>query len=145
MRSILSTVTAALAAVALALTVTPAASAADLGGMWNSASRRGGDIGYSMKVTSQSPPPRAYSVVLRFHYQDGKVGPRIKAWMTSTGSTVLLVLNGKGGLADLGNPNIMKGTLGQDGSLYFPTCYKQLTFINKGFARQACLFQEFAV
>lgn len=147
MRRILSTVTAALAATALALTMSSAAAAAaddDLSGMWNSSSRREGYIGYSMKVVSKSTPAGAYSVVLRFHYQDGRVGPRIKGGMTSKGNKVYLVLNGKGGLADLSNPNIMTGTIGQDGSMYFRTCYKQLTFITKGFAPQACLFQEFA-
>jgi hypothetical protein len=55
----------------------------------------------------------------------------------------MLVLNGKGGLMDPSNPNIMKGTLGQDGSMYFPTCYKQLKYVTKKQAPKMCLFQEF--
>jgi hypothetical protein len=145
MRRVLSVMTVAVAAAALVLGLAPAASASDdLSGKWNAASRRGGYPGYSMKVTSaDANPANAYFVVLRFHYQDGRVGPRIRAGMVSDGNKLQLVLNGKGGLADPSNPNIMNGTIGQDGSMYFPTCYKQLKFVTKKMAPQMCLFQEF--
>lgn len=146
MRKVLTAVVALLAITGLTLTVSPAASAADLSGMWNAEARRGGYPGYSMKViAADNPPGNAYDVVLRFHYQDGRVGPRIKGGIAVDGTKLYLVLNGKGGLADMSNPNIMKGTLGQDGSMYFPTCYKQLKFVTKKTAPEACLFQEFKV
>jgi hypothetical protein len=137
--------TVAVATAALVLGLAPVASAADdLSGSWNSASRRGGDPGYSMKVTAaDADPGNAYFVMLRFHYQDGRVGRRIKAGMATEGNGLMLVLNGKGGLMDPSNPNIMMGTLGQDGSMYFPTCYKQLKFVTKKMAPTMCLFQEF--
>lgn len=146
MRRVLTSVAATLSAVGLVLTLAPAASAADdLAGAWNAASRRDGGPGYSMKVTSaDADPGNAYNAVLRFHFQDGKVGKRVKAGIVQNGSKVWLLLNGKGGFANPKNPNIMKGSLGQDGSMYFPTCYKQLDYVTKKMAPEMCLFQEFA-
>ena len=146
MRRALAVVASALLATGMTVAQSPLATAApsdDLSGAWNSAALRAGDPGYSMKVISQSTPPAAYTVVLRFHYQDGRLGPRIKAGMASNGRKATLLLAGKGAMADQGNPHLMQGTVGQDGSLYFPTCYKELRFISKKQAPQACLFQQF--
>lgn len=142
-----SAVTVAVLGLGGAIALAPSASAADdISGSWNAVSRKGGDPGYSMKITAaDADPGNAYSGVLRFHYQDGKVGPKIKAGLLTNGSKVWLLLNGQGGFADASNPNIMKGTIGQDGSLYFPTCYKKLKFVTKKNAPESCLFQEFPV
>ena len=144
MRRVLSLTAVAAAAAALVLGFAPSASAApDLSGKWNAASLRQGGPGYSMKVIAQDiPPASAYDAVLRFHFQDGHLGPKIKAGMLNNGSKIWMVLNGKGGLENTSNPNIMKGTVGNDGSLYFPTCYKQLTYVTKKMAPEMCLFQE---
>jgi hypothetical protein len=145
MRRVLTVMAATLSVAGLVLGIAPAASAADdLAGSWNAASRRDGGPGYSMKVTAaDADPGNAYSAVLRFHFQDGKTGKRVKAGLLQNGSKVWMVLNGKGGFADSTNPNIMKGSIGQDGSMYFPTCYKQLAYVTKKMAPEMCLFQEF--
>ena len=144
MRRILSAVAATAVLATAAVGLAPAASAApDLAGAWKSASLKMDGVGYRMTVkAADADPGNAYTVVLRFRYQDGKTGPRIKAGMVAAGSKVSMLLDGKGGLADANNPNIMKGTIGQDGSLFFPTCYKQLKFVTKKNADEGCLFQE---
>lgn len=131
----------ALAAGLVLATASPA-SASDLSGRWRSAALKMDGVGYSMSVAAADSPANAYTVVLRFHYQDGKLGPRVKAGLTTNGRRLFLLLNGKGALADANNPNIMKGTLGQDGSMFFPTCYRQLTFVTKKTADADCLFQQ---
>lgn len=140
----LLTVAAAAVTVTVAVASTPAAMASgDLSGFWKSASLKMDGVGYRMIVKSaDADPGNAYTVVLRFRYQDGKLGPRIRAGMVADGNTLSLLLDGKGGLADANNPNIMKGTLGQDGSMFFPTCYQQLKFVTKKMADEGCLFQE---
>jgi len=144
MRRILSAAAATAVLATAAIGLAPASSAApDLSGAWKSAALKMDGVGYRMAVTSaDGDPGNAYFVVLRFRYEDGTKGPRIKAGMTADGDSVSLLLNGKGGLADPNNPNIMKGTIGQDGSMFFPTCYKQLKFITKKNADAGCLFQE---
>lgn len=144
MRRTLSVAAAALTAATVAVAFTPTATAAgDLSGFWKSASLKMDGAGYRMIVTSaDADPGNAYTVVLRFRYEDGKLGPRIKAGLVSDGDNLSLLINGKGGLADANNPNIMKGTLGQDGSMFFPTCYQQLKFVTKKMADAGCLFQE---
>lgn len=142
MRRVLSAATILLAAAGLVLGTSSTASAADLSGRWKSASLKMDGVGYKMTVAAADSPANAYSVVLRFRYEDGTTGPRIKAGMVSNGDTLYMVLNGKGGLEDMSNPNIMKGSLGNDGSMFFPTCYKQLKFITKKNADSGCLFQE---
>jgi hypothetical protein len=145
MRRILVLATVALSAVALSLGLAASASASDdLAGRWKSASLRDfGGPGYVMRVTSaDADPGNAYSAVLRFRYQDGRIGPRVRAGLLQNDSEVWMVLNGKGGFANASNPNIMKGTIGNDGSMFFPTCYKQLKFATKKNADEMCLFQE---
>lgn len=144
MRRILSALAATAVVATAAIGVAPASNAApDLAGVWKSASLKMDGVGYRMTVKSADDDPgNAYFAVLRFRYEDGTKGPRIKAGMIVEGTTPYLLLDGKGGFADANNPNIMKGSIGQDGSLFFPTCYKQLKFITKKNADSGCLFQE---
>ena len=144
MRKLATTVIALIAVSGLILTTAPAASAApDLAGKWKSAALKMDGVGYKMTVVAEdSDPANAYDVVLRFRYQDGTTGPRIKAGMIQDGRTLYMVLNGKGDLMDVNGPNVMKGSLGQDGSMFFPTCYTQLKFVTKKTADEGCLFQE---
>jgi hypothetical protein len=141
MHGALTTIAALFTTTAVVVSASPAAFAADLNGSWSSAARRGGGVGYSMTLTPKSTA-NSYAAALRFHYQDGRVGPRIKGALFSMGNRVFLLLNDTGTSSDMSNPNVMRGTLGQDGSLYFPTCYKQLKFVTKKTAPQMCLFQE---
>jgi hypothetical protein len=41
-----------------------------------------------------------------------------------------------------GERRFIKGSLGQDGSLFFPNCSKILKFATKANADEMCLFQE---
>lgn len=131
---------------ALLLVAAPAAVAApDLAGTWESASVKNGGAGYTLVVkAADSDPVNAYDVVVRYRPAGAQADKRVKAGMTQKGNKVFLLLNGQGGLADAGNSTIMKGTLGQDGSLFFPTCLKQLPAVGKGKAAAVCLFQESA-
>jgi hypothetical protein len=141
MRRALTSIAALLVTATLVVGTSPAALAADLSGSWSAVARRGGGIGYSMTLTPKSTA-NSYAAVLRFHYQDGRIGPRIKGGLFNMGNRVFLLLNDSGTSSDMSNPNVMRGTLGQDGSLYFPTCYKQLKFVTKKAAPQMCLFQQ---
>jgi hypothetical protein len=80
--------------------------------------------------------------VVRYVPAGATAEKRVKAGMTQKGMNASLVVNGKGGLADASNANIMKGTIGKDGSVYFPTCLEQLPKIGKANAAEVCLFQE---
>ena len=142
MRKILTASIAALAAAGLVLGMSTPSSAADLSGRWKSASLKMDGAGYKMTVAAADSPANAYNVVLRFRYEDGTTGPRMKASMTGNGTTLYMVLNGKGSFEDMSNPNIMKGSIGNDGSMFFPTCYKQLKYVTKKNADESCLFQE---
>jgi len=142
MRRFVAALITLLVATGLTFAASTPASAADLSGRWKSASLKMDGVGYKMTMAAADSPANAYTVVLRFRYQDGRTGPRIRAGMVTNGSNLFLLLNGKGSFEDASNPNIMKGTLGNDGSMFFPTCYKQLKFITKKNADAGCLFQE---
>jgi len=129
---------------ALVLGVAPAASAApDLAGMWASSSLKNGGPGYVLVVTAaDSEPTNAYNVVIRYVPAGATAEKRVKAGMTQKGMKASFLVNGKGGLADASNANIMKGTIGKTGSVSFPTCLEQLPAIGKGKASEVCLFQR---
>jgi len=111
--------------------------------MWASSSLKNGGPGYVLVVTAaDSDPSNAYSVVVRYVPAGATAEKRVKAGMTQIGMTASLLVNGKGGLADASNANIMKGTIGKDGSVSFPTCLEQLPAIGKGKASEVCLFQR---
>jgi hypothetical protein len=129
---------------ALVLGVAPAASAApDLAGIWASSSLKNGGPGYILVVTAaDSGPANAYNVVVRYRPAGANAEKRVKAGMTQKGREASLLVNGKGGLADASNANIMKGTIGKDGSVFFPTCLEQFPKVGKGTASEVCLFQR---
>jgi hypothetical protein len=115
----------------------------DLSGRWNSASLRQDHVGYSMRLTTQCSPATCYDAVLQMTFQDGTKGPKLKAGVTIDGGRAYLLLQEKGSLAG-GSPDTMVGMIGMDGSLYFPTCYKQLSYVAKSDRAMMCSFQEFA-
>ncbi len=78
-----------------------------------------------------------YAAVFQFQDQDGSPGARVRARITADGSRVVLVWNG-----EPGQRTVLKGTLGMDGSLFFPTCYRLFTLTSKSMADENCLFQE---
>jgi hypothetical protein len=116
-----------------------AAATPSLTGTWNSASLRMDGIGYSLAVTpfeAGSARPHAYQGVVRFHFQDGRLGKRISVQLTQHGSKITMAMPGKPAVS---------GTLGQDGSITFAGCQAQLKWATKSNADSMCLFQELPV
>lgn len=111
----------------------------DLAGHWNSASLRINGMGYSLSLTDASDPAGAYDGVLLFHFEDGRLGPKTEVGVVLDGSKVTLVMPG-GSLAS--GTKTLTGTLGQDGSIFFPKCYKQFSWATKSYADKMCWFQE---
>jgi hypothetical protein len=89
-----------------------------------------------MKLTQECTPPNCYDARLLFHYQDGTTGLRKTIGVVTDGGDVSLVYTAAG------ERRFIKGSLGQDGSLFFPKCYKILKLATKANADEMCLFQE---
>jgi hypothetical protein len=108
----------------------------DLSGRWQTAALKMDGVGYTMTLL---PTGRdgSYDARLRFSYQDGRRGSLIRARVTNAGSAARMTVTGDSGAAVT-----LKGSLGMDGSLYFPTCYRVLPFATKANADESCLFQE---
>lgn len=111
----------------------------NLKGTWNSAALRMDGVGWSMKLTPACTPPNCYDAVLLFNYQDGTTGLKKKLGVVTDGGSVSIVYT------DGSTRRYIKGTLGQDGSLFFPKCYTILKFATKANADETCLFQELPV
>lgn len=130
-------VTVLLAAVVGVLALAPTAQAADsagtsLGGTWNSASLRQDGVGYKLRLVKGSADA-PYAAKLRMIFQDGKKGAVLPGTLTVNGSKVTLRLPEVG---------VLKGTIGQDGSIFFATCNRTLDYVTKADADTMCLFQE---
>lgn len=104
----------------------------DLAGRWNSASLRADGVGYFMRLATTATPGR-YAAVVRMVYQDGHRGPRTAGRVVLDGTTALLHVAGEG---------TVPGSLGQDGSLYFPRCHRVLDEAEPSQRATMCLFQE---
>ena len=138
MRRALAVISALICAAGLLVSLPTAAhagdvSAPDLAGRWNSASLRMDNVGYTMKLTAVSGPSN-YRASLRMIFQDGRRGRLLDGTLRLNGSRVTLTVDGG---------NAMRGTMGMDGSLIFPTCYRELRFATRANADSMCLFQEF--
>ena len=135
------TVTLAATAMALAslATIAPSAVAGDtstspdLSGRWNSAILRMDGVGWSMRLTPVAGSPASYDAILRFNYQDGRTGLRTRATVTVAGEKVTVRIS---------DGRALKGSIGQDGSLFLPRCYEVLKFSTKADADETCLFQD---
>ena len=128
---------------ALVLGASTAAHAdADLAGHWSSASLRQDGVGYGLSLVATSSPDNAYNGVLVMHFQDGRLGKRIRIGLVEKGDKVTLVMPG-GSFAS--GRKTLSGTLGQDGSLFFPNCQRQLAYVTKATAPSMCMFEEFAL
>ncbi len=114
----------------------------NLAGHWNSASLRQDGLGYSLSLVATSSPDNAYNGVLVMHFQDGRLGKRIKVGLVEKGDKVTLVMPG-GSLAS--ERKTLAGTIGQDGSLFFNNCQKEFAYVTKATAPQMCMFEEFAL
>lgn len=125
-----------------AVAVAPAASAGDssttpaLQGRWRSAALKMDGAGYAMTLVASSTA-NTYDARLRFHYEDGKRGSLARAVVEAHGSTATLSFTGGSG-----ETVTLPGTIGADGSLFFPTCYTVLPLLTKAEAPAECLFQE---
>ena len=133
-RAALVLTTGLITAVALAL-AGPAAAAnvggPDVSGRWNSASLRSDDVGYWLKV-GPAATPGTYPTLARMRFQDGRSGPVIRGTLTVDGQDLRLRLP----------RGTVRGSLGQDGSMYFPRCARVLAHVAAAEADQMCLFQD---
>jgi hypothetical protein len=108
----------------------------DLSGRWQSASLKMDGVGWAMTLR-QATVGSAYAAVFQFRDQDGGPGPRVRARITVDGARVSLIWIG-----ETGQRTVLKGSLGMDGSIFLPTCYRLFSFTSKSTADEACLFQE---
>lgn len=124
------------------LVALPSAARADtnLAGHWNSSSLRQDGVGYSLSLTAASSPATAYNGVVRFGFQDGRLGKPITIGLVQRGDDLTLVMPG-GSLAS-GRKTLL-GTLGQDGSIYFANCQTLFPHVTKKTSPTMCLFQQF--
>jgi hypothetical protein len=141
MRRAVAIVTSAACAGALTLAATPVHAGDvgptdDLSGRWQSASLKMDGLGWALTIRP-TVGRSGYAAVFQFRDQDGRPGARVRARITADGSRVVLVWNG-----EPGQRTVLKGTLGMDGSLFFPTCYRLFTLTSKSMADENCLFQE---
>ena len=130
-------------AIALCIAAAPVALAGDSGttddlaGRWKTAAlKMNGGAGYAMTLLP-SGEADAYDARLRFSFTDGRRGSLIRASVSADGSSARMTFTG-----DSGSSTTLKGSIGMDGSLYFPTCYRVLPLVTKAEAPSACLFQE---
>jgi hypothetical protein len=146
-RRFLAAAMSAVMATGLAVMVAPGAQAGDvtsgpnLTGRWESVLVRD-DEGWSMSVRRVAGKSDVY--VARFSGQFGEVpegGPKVR--LVVNGSQVRLIWRGVRDEAPApGQRTVLRGTIGQDGSIFFPRCYKVLTNVDKQMADEACMFQQ---
>ena len=136
-------VSSLLATGAVAVSSPALAAPADLSGRWNSAALRMDGVGYSLRLTAaDSDPVNAYTGVLRFHFQDGTLGRRIRVGVVVDGSEVTMVLPG-GSLAS--GSRTLTAELAQDGSMTFTGCQKRLAHVTRRTAPEMCMFQQLPI
>lgn len=106
----------------------------DLSGTWTSVGLTKSMPGYTIALTGSDG---TYSGVIRFHYQDGKVGPRIKIGATNTDTGVTIVMPGGSLASDQG---LITGKILSNGNLSFPKCYVELKWASKKMKTMNCVF-----
>jgi hypothetical protein len=111
---------------------------ADLSGRWRSVALRTTDMGYAMTLRPVSGAAGTYAARISW-VDDGSDPDRV-------GGTSTIRLRGADAVwtwqGEPGQTLRMRGTLGQDGSLFFPRCYRLLEFASAASADVDCLFQE---
>jgi hypothetical protein len=142
MRRAIALLTSAACTAALALVAAPATRAGDTGrtddlsGRWQSATLKMDGLGWALTLRPATVGS-GYLAVFQFQDQDGSPGATVRARVTSDGNRVVLVLNG-----EPGQRTVLRGSVGMDGYLFFPTCYRLFTLTSKPMADENCLFQE---
>ncbi len=114
----------------------------DLAGHWSSSALRSDGVGYSLSLSATSRPTTSYDGVLLFHFQDGRLGKKMHVGVAQKGNRLTLVMPG-GSIAS--GKKTLKGTLGQDGSIYFAHCERQFPYVTRSTAPEMCMFQEFSL
>ena len=145
MRKLTATVGAVLMA-ATSLALAPSAQAGDIGssgpdlaGRWRSAALKMTGLGYAMTLRHiGGSSTNVYRARVAF-LGAGAVPDTL-------GGTSVITLYGRDALwkwtGEPGQTKRLRGTLGNDGSLYFPTCWRLVVFAAKATADEDCLFQE---
>lgn len=115
-----------------------ASSNADLAGRWRSAALKMNGLGYGMTVRHMSGmASNTYRARVAF-LGAAAVPDTVGGTNTITVYGRDLVWTWTGGSKSMR----LHGTLGMDGSMYFPTCYKLLIYASKASRAEDCLFQE---
>ena len=133
----------------LVLSVTPAvqagdvASSPDLSGRWLSVLAKS-DEGWIMTLRPVAGQSNVYVAKFTGRFGEGSEpvpGPTMR--LSVRGTNVRLAWRGVPNEAPApGQLTIVRGTIGQDGSIFLPRCYEVLTDVTKQIADEGCLFQE---
>ena len=120
--------------------VMPARAATEVGGRWDSNSLRDNDIGYFLTLTPMPQEVDTYSGVLRFEYQDGRRGPRMKVTAELVGTE--LMLRATSGKFDKGSGSL-RAVITKDGStLTMTNCRQRLRLVMVNALDSDCVFQR---
>ncbi len=146
-RLVAATVGAAVAALAfapLSLAASPR-DTLDLSGTWKSASVviDSGAPYYSLTLTPACKPASCYNGVLQFHYTDGKVGKPIKVGVAQDANPTTFSMVFPGG-ALIDNQKVIRGTVGNDGSISLSRCWTYMKQASKATADTLCDFPAIA-
>lgn len=113
------------------------AGGADLSGRWRSVTLRTTDMGYRMTLRATGAPG---TYAARIAWVGGLQGA------DPLGGTSTIRLRGADAVwtweGEPGQTMRLRGSLGQDGSLFFPRCYRLVEFASAATADEDCLFQE---
>lgn len=145
------TATAAAAFSGLAIASAPTvhagdvASPGDLSGRWSSVTLS--QTGAGWRLTLRPVPGQSNAYVARFGSNFGSAdadfvqGPRMR--LTVRGTKVILAWRGVPDAAPApGQLTIVRGTIGQDGSIFLPRCYEVVSPMDPKDADEGCLFQQ---
>jgi len=146
-RLVAATVGAAVAALAfapLSLAASPR-DTLDLSGTWKSASVviDSGAPYYSLTLTPACKPASCYNGVLQFHYTDGKVGKPIKVGVAQDANPTTFSMVFPGG-ALIDNQKVIRGQVGNDGSISLSRCWTYMKQASKATADTLCDFPAIA-
>jgi hypothetical protein len=142
MRRVTALLASTACAAALVVAASPPSNAGDVGptddlsGRWQSAALKMDGVGWSLTLRP-APVAAGYTAVFQFQDQDGNPGARVRARITAEGDRLALIWIG-----ETGKRTVLRGSLGMDGSIFLPTCYRLFSFTTKANADETCLFQE---
>jgi hypothetical protein len=119
------------------------ASSPNLSGRWDSAAVKMGDVGWTMRLRPVADKPNVYVATFTSRKDGTATVTEGPMRLVVRGERVRLVWRGVPDEAPApGQRTVVRGTIGQDGSIFLPRCYTVLTLVVKATADEGCLFQE---